>query len=158
MWSAAQILPVAMPIHAERFITRDCVNQFDFIGFIIFLIMRNGIRTTPDFCPYGIAQINDIFHLFFNETKIFGCKRVFAIKIIIPAVFNDRPDCDFDVGPNFLHCACHYMGEIMADQLKRSFWIFERVDRDRAIACYWPLYVPMCPIDGCANRLFSERC
>ena len=39
MWAAAQILPIAVPVHPQRLIAWDRLNQFDLIRFVRLLVM-----------------------------------------------------------------------------------------------------------------------
>ena len=99
VWATAQVLPVAVPIHAQRLVTWDAFNQLDLIWLALVLIMRNRAGTVPDFGPHRLTPIDDLFHLFFNGRKVVGHKCLFAVKIIIPAVFDHRADCDLHVRP-----------------------------------------------------------
>ena len=143
MWTTAQILPIAMPIHAQRLCTGDRLNQFNLIGFIQVDIVLYGFVARPDFCANRLAFIDDGFHSFFNQTKIFWGKWLGAVKIVIPTVFNHWADCHLYVGPNLLHGAGHDMRQIMAHQLQRRHRVFHRVDSDCGVVFDGPLQIPM---------------
>ena len=115
MRPTAKVLPITVPIHPQRFVARDGVDQLDLIGFCSIGVMLHRTGTVPYFGADFIALVNDFFHLFFDHAQVFWGKRFFAIKIIIPAIFDDWTYSDLNIGPNLLNCTGHDMGQIMAD-------------------------------------------
>ena len=105
--------------------------------------MLHGFVARPDFCANRLAFIDDGFHSFFNQTKIFWGKWLDAVKIVIPTVFNHWADCHLYVGPNLLHGAGHDMRQIMAHQLQRRCHVFHRVDSDCGVVFDGPLQIPV---------------
>ena len=67
--ATAQVLPVAMPIHAQRLIARDGVDQFYLIGLVVFGVEINRALTVPNLGGYGVALVDDLFHLLFDERR-----------------------------------------------------------------------------------------
>ena len=99
MRAAAQVLPVAVPIHAQRLVARDGLDQLDLIGLALVLVMRDCTGAVPDFGAHGLAFVDDLFHLFLNCGEVFGHKGLVAVKVVIPAVLDHRADGDLHVGP-----------------------------------------------------------
>ena len=116
MRPTAEILPGPMPIHAQRFVAGDRLDQLDLEGLVIVLVMLDGAGTIPDLGFDGVTQVDDFLHLFLDQAQIFGRERLGAVKIVIPAIGDDRADGDLDVGPKLLHGARHHMRKVMADQ------------------------------------------
>ena len=115
MRSTAEVLPVTVPIHPQRFVARDGVNQLHLIGLFGIGIMLHRARTVPNFGADGIALVYDFLHLFLDHAQVFRGERVFAIKIIIPAVFDHRAYGHLNIGPDLLNRTGHDMGQIMAN-------------------------------------------
>jgi len=59
--AAAQVLPLAMPVHAQGFITGDALDQFDLIRLTIALVMGDGARAVPDYRADGDLGIGPDF-------------------------------------------------------------------------------------------------
>ena len=155
--AAAQILPVAVPVHADRLtIIGDRVDQFDLIVFTVLFVIRDGIGTRPDLGPDFVAGVDDVFHLLFNRAEVFGCEGLFAVKVIVPAVVDNGADGDFDVGPDFLHRAGHDVRQIVADQFKRLGRVLHGVDRDVRVGVDRPLQIPVLAVDGGRDRFFGQ--
>ena len=155
MWATTEVLPFPVPIHAQRLISRYRLNQLNFIGLIIFLIISNCLVARPNLGAHRITAVDNGFHLFFNQAKVFWRKWLFTIKVVIPAIIDHGANSDFHIWPDFLHGAGHDMSQIMPHQLKRRFGIFHCIDRNGAVCFYRPLQVPMGAIDCRADCFFS---
>ena len=157
MRTTAQILPIPVPIHADGLaIIGDRMHQLDLVGFARFLIMGDGVGARPDLSAHNIAGIDDLFHLFLDRTQIFGCERLGAVKVIIPTVFDHRPDGHFRVRPQFLHRARHDMGGIMADQFQRLCVIGHGMNGNLGIRFDRPLQIMVHTIDGGRNGFLAK--
>ena len=157
MWSTAQILPVTMPIHSQRFVARDGVNQLHLIGLSGVGIMLHRARAIPNFGADCIALIDDFLHLFLNYAQVFWGESLFAIKVIIPAVFDHRTDRHLHIRPNFLNRTGHDMGQIMPDQLIGLDLIFHGMNRDRGVGLNGPSQIKMGTIHRCGNGFLRQR-
>ncbi len=147
-----------MPIHSDRFIPWDAFDQFNFERFIRVFVMLNGAWAVPNFGAYGITKIDDLFHLFLDEAEVLWGKRLFAIKVIVPAVIDHRANSHFDVWPNLLNSARHDMCEVMTHQLKSWSFVLHRVDGDGRVFGDWPLHVPVVAVHGRRDRFFGKGC
>ena len=157
VWPTTHVLPVAVPIHAQRLITGDAFDQLNFVGLIAVFVIGDRLRAVPDFCPHVFTLVDDFLHLFLNEGEVIRHERFFAVKVVVPTVFDHRPDCDLYIWPDFLHGARHNVSEIMADKFQRRFFVFHGVDCDPAVAFDWPLEVIVLTVHGGRDRLFAER-
>ena len=110
MRATAQVLPVAVPIHAQRLIPGDAFNQLDLIRLAAILVVLDCDITFPNLGADLIALVDDLFHLLFDGAEVFGCEWLFAVKVVVPAVFDNRADSDLGLWPNLLHRTCHDMG------------------------------------------------
>ena len=156
MRAAAQILPVAMPIHANGLIFGDHADQFDLVGLVVVLIEPYRPGAIPQLGPDRIALVDDLAHLRFDRTQILGREGLFAVEIIVKTVLDHRADGYLDVGPQFLHRARHDVGGVMADEFQRRFLVLHGVDGDAGICVDWPLQVPMLAVDGGADCLLAQ--
>mmetsp|Transcript_22849 Transcript_22849/g.38119 ORF Transcript_22849/g.38119 Transcript_22849/m.38119 type:complete len:278 (+) Transcript_22849:3302-4135(+) len=154
--AATQVLPVAVPIHAQRLVTRNGVDQLDLIGLAPVLVILDRHVALPHFGADRLALVDDLFHLFLDHTQIFGGEGFGPVKVIVPAVFDDRADGDLGVGPDFLHGARHDVGQIVADQLVGLVLVGHGMDGDLGVGLDGPGQIPMLTIYGRANRLFGE--
>ena len=143
MRATAQILPVAVPIHPQRFVAGDAVDQFDFVRLTTVCVVFDCHLTVPYFGAHGVAFVDDFFHLLFDGGEVIWRKRFFAIKVIVPAVFDDRADGDLCIRPKFLHRARHDMRKIVADKFQRWGFVFHGVDGDGCVGVDGPCHVPM---------------
>ena len=145
--AAAEVLPISVPIHAQRLIARDRIDQLNLVGFIIGFVMGNCPRAFPHFGAHGVPRGDDLAHALFDQAQIFRREGFSAVKVVIPAILDHRADGDFDVGPDFLNSAGHNMGEVVPDQLQCWAFVLHGVDRDLSIAFDRPLQIPMLAID-----------
>ena len=158
MRTTAQILPIAMPIHADRIRPWNGLDQFHLKRFARVTVMLDRAITVPNFGFDRIPRGDDVAHFLFDLAKIFGGKGFFAIEIVIPAVVDDRADGDLDIRPDFLDRARHNMRQIVTDQFQGLHFIFHRVDGDVGVFGDRPLQVEMCAIHGCTDGFFSKGC
>ena len=56
--------------------------------------MLDRAGAVPDLGADGFALVDDLFHLLFDRAEVFGRKRLFAVKVVVPAVFDHRADGD----------------------------------------------------------------
>ncbi len=117
MRATAEVLPIPVPIHPHGLIFGDHPNQFYLIWFACCFVMGDCACAIPDFCAHGIAGVDDLFHLRLNPTQIIWGEGLFAVEIVIPAIFDDGADCHFYIWPDFLNGARHHMGKVVTDQL-----------------------------------------
>ena len=156
MRAAAQVLPVAVPVHAQRLVAGDGVDQFDLEGLAALLVMPDRAGAVPDFGAHGIAGVDDLLHLLLDQAQILGGERLGAVEIIVPAIFDHRADGDLHIRPDLLHGAGHDMGQIVADQLIGLRLVLQGVDGDAGIGGDRPLQVPMLAVDRGRDRLFRK--
>ncbi len=156
--TTAEVLPIAVPIHAQGLVTRNALDQLDLIGLAFGLVMGNRFRALPNLGADRFALVDDLFHLLFNDREVLGCERLLAVEVVVPAVFDHRADGDLHVRPDFLHGAGHDVGEVVANQLQRRLFVLHCVDRDCTVCIDRPLKVPMGSVNGCRNRLFGQGC
>jgi hypothetical protein len=116
--ATAEVLPVAVPVHAQRLIARDRLDQLDLVGLVVGLVELHRAVALPDLGGDGIAAVDDLAHLGLDLAEVLGGEGLGAVEIVIPAVFDHGADGDLHVGPDFLHGAGHDMGEVVADQLQ----------------------------------------
>ena len=155
--ATAQILPVAVPVHTQRLVAGNGVDQLNLIGFIIGGIEINGALTVPNFSSDRLALVDDFLHLLFDHTQIFGGERLGAIKIVVPAIIDDRADGDLGVRPDFLHGAGHDMGQVVADQLVGLFLVLEGVQANGAVSGDRPLQIPVLVVEGGRDGFLGQR-
>ena len=155
--TAAQVLPVAVPVHAQRFVAGDRLDQLDLVGFVIVFVMLDRAVALPHLGGDGIAAVDDFLHLLFDLAQIFGGEGLGAVEIVIPAVVDHRADGDLGVGPDLLHGAGHDMGQVVAHQLVGLHLVLHGVNGDLGIAGDRPLQIPVLAVDGGGNRLFRQR-
>ena len=156
MRAPAKVLPSPMPIHPERFVTGDGVDEFHLVGFVVRLVMRDGAGAVPDLGRDGVALGDDLAHLLLDHGKVFGGEGLGAVEIVIPAVLDHRADGHFDGGPDFLHSAGHDMGKIVAHQFQRGGAVGHGIDGQRRVLRDRPLQIPMLAVQRGADRLFRK--
>ncbi len=156
VWPAAQVLPVAMPIHPDRLILGDGVHQFDLERLVPGRIEGDGVGAAPQFGADRIAGVDDLLHPGLDRAQIFRAERFGPVEVVIPAVRDDRPDRDLHLRPQLLHGARHDMGEVMADQFQRLRLVLHRVDGDAGVAGDRPLEIMVRPVERGGDRLFRE--
>ena len=74
VWATAQVLPFAVPIHAQRFIPWDTFNQFNFVRLAAIFVVFDRNIALPDFGAHGVAFVDNLFHLFFDGDQVFRGK------------------------------------------------------------------------------------
>ena len=116
--AAAEVLPVAVPVHSDRLIARNGLDQLDLVGLVVVLIELHRAGAIPDLGLDRIAGGDDLAHLLLDGLEIGVGERLLPVEIVVPAVVDHRADGDFYVRPQLLHRAGHDMGAVMADQLQ----------------------------------------
>ena len=114
----AEVLPIAVPVHAQRLIAGNAVDEFDFVRLVVVFVVLDGAITFPDLGADRVFRADDLAHLLFDLFEVFGGEGLFAVEVVIEAVFDDRPDGNFGVGPDLLDRPRHDMRAVVADQLK----------------------------------------
>lgn len=130
MWIVVQILLVVMLIYLQVFVFGDVVDQFDFEGFVVVLIMCNGVGVVLDFGVDWVVGVDDLFYLCFNGVQIFGGEGFGVVEIVKLVLIVDWVDGDFYIGLDFLYGVGYDMGQIVVDQFQCWFGIFYCVDGD----------------------------
>ncbi len=156
MRATAEVLPVAVPVHAQGLIAGDAFDQLNFVRFAALFVMCNCARTVPNLGANRVAQVDDLLHLGFDLAKVFRGERFGTVKIVIPAILDDRPDGDLHIRPDFLNGAGHHMRKVVADQFQRRRVILKGVDGNLRILMDRPLQIVMRAIDLCRDRLFRK--
>ena len=156
MRAAAQVLPVAVPVHAQVLTLRDAVDQLQLEGLVRRLVMGNRAVAVPDLGADGFAGVDDLLHLGLDRAQIVGGEGLCPVEIIEPAVIADRADGDLDVRPDRLNRAGHDMGEIVADQLQRLRLVLHRMDGDLAAGRDRPGQVDVIAVQAGGNGAFRK--
>jgi hypothetical protein len=154
--ATAEVLPVAVPVHAQGLIARDRLDQLDLVGLVVGLVELHRAVALPDLGGDGIAAVDDLAHLGLDLAEVFGGEGLRAVEIVIPAVFDDGADGDLHVRPDLLHGAGHDMGEVVADQLKGLALVLHGVNGDLRVGLDGPLQVMMGAVHGGADGLFRK--
>ena len=157
MRAAAQILPIAVPIHADFLIRRNGLDQFHLERLLGGLVMRDCAVAVPDLGAHRLAGVDDRAHPRLDRAQILGGEGFGAVKVVIPAVLDDRADGDLHVGPKFLHRTGHDMRQIVAHQFQHWRVICGGVDGDGGIRPDRPLQIPMRAVQLRRDRLFRQR-
>jgi hypothetical protein len=140
--ATAEVLPVAVPVHADRLIARDRLDQLHLVGLVVGLVELHRAVALPDLGGDGIAAVDDLAHLGLDLAEVLGGEGLGPVEIVVPAVFDHGADGDLHVGPDLLHRAGHDMGEVVADQLQRLGLVLHGVNGDLGIGLDGPLQVP----------------
>ena len=109
---------MAVPVHADRLVARNGLDQLDLVGLVIVLIELHRARAIPDFGLYLVAGGDDLAHLLFDGLEIGVGKRLLPVEIVVPAVVDHRANGDLHVRPQLLHRAGHDVGAVVADKLQ----------------------------------------
>jgi len=157
MRAAAEILPVPVPVHAQRLVAGDRLDQLDLEGLAAGLVMRDGAIALPDLGGDRVAPVDDLLHPRLDAAEILRREGLGAVEIVVPAVLDDGADGDLHLGPDFLHGAGHDMGEVVADELQRGRLVLHGVDRDGRVMRDRPLQIPVLPVDMRRDRLLAQR-
>ena len=128
--ATAEVLPFAVPIHAQGFIAGNTLDQLDLIRFAAILVIFDRQIAVPYFCAHGFAFVDDFLHLLFDGRKVFWGEGFLAIEIIVPTAFDDRTDGHFGVRPDLLDCTRHDVRQIVADQFAGLILVLHSVQRD----------------------------
>ncbi|MPL93326.1 hypothetical protein SDC9_39452 [bioreactor metagenome] len=155
--AAAQVLPVAVPVHADVLALGDAVHQLDLVGLAGLHIVLDRRLARPDLGAHRLAGVDDLLHLRLDRAEVFGGEGLGPVEVVEPAVIAHRPDRDLHIRPDLLHGAGHDMGEVVADQFQRRNLILHRVDRDPRIGVDRPLQVVMRAVHLRRDRRLGER-
>ena len=155
--TAAKILPVAMPVHADVFAFGNAVQQLDLERLACVFVMFYRAGTIPDFGFHGFAGVDDLFHPRFDLAQIFRGERFCAVEIIEPALIAHRPDGDLYVGPDFLNGTGHDMRQIVTDQFQCCVIILHGVDGDLGVFIDRPLQIPVLSVHRGTDGFFAQR-
>jgi hypothetical protein len=119
MRPAAEVLPVAVPVHADRRAFRDAVDQLDLEGLTGLPVMRDGAVAVPDLGPHRLARSDDAAHLGLDQPEVIGREGLAAVEVVEPAGLGHGAEGHLHLGPDRLHRPRHDMGKVVPDQLQR---------------------------------------
>ena len=120
MRATAQIKPITLFINFQGLIGGDRIHQLNLKGLALHLKEVLGLVAGPFLAGEGGITGNNLAHFLLDRRKFFRRERRCAIKIVIKAVFNHRPDSNLRAGIQGLHRLGQHMGAIMPDQLQRA--------------------------------------
>ena len=154
--TAAQVLPVAVPVHAQVLALGDAVDQLQLEGLVRRLVMGDRAVAVPDLGADGFAGVDDLLHLGLDRAQVVGSEGFGPVEIVEPAVVADRADGDLDAGPDRLDRTGHHMGEIVADQLQRLRLVLHRMDGDLAAGGDRPSQVDVGAVQAGGNGALGK--
>jgi len=154
--ATAEIQPIALLVDFQRLVLGDRIDQFNLVVLTLAGKERLGLVARPQLLGKGLVSLDDLLHLLFNDRQVFRREGLFAVKIIVEAVFDDRPDGDRGTRPQFLNGFGHHMGRVMADQFQRPF-ISPRYEFYRAIATERIGKITQFTIIGVCDGVFGQR-
>ena len=70
MWPAAEILPIPVPVHANRLIVWDGFDEFNLVGFVEVPVVLDGATPLPDFGAHRLTLRSDLPHALLNEFQV----------------------------------------------------------------------------------------
>ena len=120
MRTAAEIEPVALLVDLYLLIFRDGVDQFDLEHLALVAKDLLCLFARPDFLGERFVAGDDLPHFLFDEVKVFRRERLIAVKIVVEAVLDHRPDGDLRSRPQALYRFGEDVRGIMADELKHA--------------------------------------
>ena len=90
MRTAAEIVPVAMPIDRNVFARRNAFDQLGLVGLADVLEMLDRLVARPNFAAGGARLFDDLMHLGFDLGQVFRRERFGAGEVVIEAVLDGR--------------------------------------------------------------------
>ncbi len=150
MRPTAEILPVPVPVHADRLVTGDRFDQFNLVGLVGVLVVLDSPGAFPDLGAHGVTRGDDLAHLFFDGGKVLVGERLGPIKVIVPALVDHRADGDLHVRPDLLDSACHDVCAVVPYQLQHRVGLVIRLrsdDRQTGIRIDWDTQIRQSSID-----------
>ncbi len=154
--AAAEVLPVAVPVHPHRLALGDRLDQFDLVGLTGLPIMADRLLARPDLGPDWLVGGDDLAHALLDGRKILLGEGFVTVEVVVPAVLYHRTDGHLGVGEELLHRAGHDMGEVVADDLERLL-VPDRQDAHLRVALDRPGEIPECAVDPAGNRCARQR-
>ena len=153
--TAAEIVPIAMPIDRDIFAGRNGFDQFRLITLADPFEMRDGFIARPNFAARRQIGLHDLMHLGFDLREIFGRERGFAREVVIETIVDGRADGHLGARIERLHRHGEDMGCVVADQLQR-FVILLGDDADFGVVFDRPEQVVFLPVHFQDQRRFGE--
>ncbi len=154
--AAAEVLPGAVPVHADRVGGRDRLDQLDLVGLVRRLVVADGAVAVPDLPAHRVAGGDDLAHPRFDGREVVGGEGLRAVEVVVPAVLDHRADRDLHLRPELLHGAGHDVGAVVADQLERRV-VPGGDDRDASVRVERQRQVGEAAVDDRRERGFAER-
>ncbi len=103
MRSAAQVLPIALPVQADRLARRDGADDLGLVVLADFLEVRHRFIARQHAPVHRQILGGNLGHALFDRREILGRERPFVRKIVVEAVLDDRADGDLGVGKQLLY-------------------------------------------------------
>ena len=114
VWAGTQVVKLGLFIKTDRLAFSGMFpDQFFFIDFAVGADFFKSLFRRQLKALQRNILFDDFFHFGFDLDQIFWCKRVCAVKIIIKAVVDRRPNGQFDVWIQPLDRLCHHMSGCM---------------------------------------------
>src|SRR5207253_3704677 len=92
--TAAEIEPIALAIHGQRFIAGDALDDLHLVLLADLVEDLDRFVTLPFFATDRQVALGELGHLLFNPTQIFVCEWPIGAKVVIEAVLDYRSDGD----------------------------------------------------------------
>ena len=113
MRPSTEVNEVALAIEGNLHVCGQILNQFYFVILTGFLEHIESSVTADYFFFEGQIFLDDSSHFRFDSRKIFLCKAMFCIHIVVEAIFNGRANSKFDAREEVLNGLRHNMGSRM---------------------------------------------
>jgi hypothetical protein len=118
MRSAAQVLPIALSVQADRLARRDGADDFGLVVLADFLEVCHRLVARQDPTVHRQILGRDLGHARFDRRQVFGRERSLVSKIVVKAVLDNRADGDLGVGIELLHRVRQEMRRGMPDDVE----------------------------------------
>ncbi len=115
MRSAAQVLPIALAVEADRFTGRNRADDFRLVVLADFLEVLDREIARQHAAVHGKILRRDFGHARLDGREIVGRKWPLIGKIVVKAVFDDRTDRDLGFRKQLLNRICEQMRRRVAD-------------------------------------------
>ncbi len=118
MRATAQVDEIAFAIQRNGLIGRNRLNQLSLVLFAQIKEELDGIVTLPFLAADGDILLRELGHALFDRHQIFRRKGARIGKVIIKAIFNDRPDGDLGIREQLLDGIRQQMGRGVTDNVE----------------------------------------
>ena len=115
MRSAAQVVPVAMPVERDVFVRRNGRDQLGLVLLAHLLEVGDRLVARPHFAARRQRGFDDLVHPRFDLGQIVGREGRVAGEVVIEAVFDGRADGHLGAGVEVLHRHGQQVGGVVAD-------------------------------------------